>query len=532
MARLLVVEDDADQSELRRLLFERAGHEVEIAASAREAERACAARPPDVVIMDLHLPQAGDGAALIRRLRKLSPAPRIVVLSGFVAELKASPEAQMVDAVVSKPCRSARLMEIVSRLAVCFVCVVALAAQTNIPFRVSQPAEVVAEIEMSSPGADWSGPGQEAALATLAVDGKPRQQVMLFAGAGAHTYRVFLGALAPGEHSLGLERDSRYSAPGAGLEVARASFQEVPATDAVVANAPVLFARANTVGKFSDVPLLLYCERLREDGRDLLQYTMIFSNEDGGTSTRALMARWGRTTDIEYVYRVWLDPGGAPARATIQTKDHKEVDYRGPRDGAHPLLIPITDNNMVAPGGSSPIRYQLAPVVVDLAAASREEVMDRHPILYRVMAQELAREGKLRPFGVQDGEKISDPRNYLYIEARIANRDSRSAFLVRLKGERRWRVSHLGKIELAIERDGWVRSTVELPPGTTPAQVAEFGFECFTKEKTPAGACRIEEIGKLFFLDREYRPGASLLSLKPAADVPSGEILTWSFESK
>ena len=533
MARLLVVEDDADQRELRRMLFERAGHEVEVAATALEAERACAARPPGVVVMDLHLPRAGDGAALIRRLREFSPAPRIVVLSGLAAELKASPEARMVDAVVSKPCRSARLMEIVSRLLlVWFVCVVAVAAQTTIPFRVSQPAEVVAEIEMSSPGADWSGRGREAALATLAVDGKPRQQVMLFAGAGAHTYRVFLGLLAPGEHSLGVERNSRYSAPGAGIEVARASFLEAPPTDAVAANAPVLFARANTVGRFSDVPLLLYCERLREDGQDLLQYTMIFSNEDGGTSTRALMARWGRTTDIEYVYRVWLDSGGKAARATIQTKDHKEVEYRGPRAGAHPLLIPITDNNMVAPGGSSPIRYQLAPVEVDLGAASREEVMDRHPILYRVMAQELAREGKLRPFGVLDGEKIGDPRNYLYIQARIANRDSRSAFLVRLKGERRWRVSHLGKVELAIERGGWVRSTVELPPGTTPGQIAEFGFECLTKEKTPAGACRIEEIGKLFFLDREYRPGASFWSLKPAADVPSGEILTWSFESK
>ncbi|MDP2999666.1 MAG: response regulator, partial [Bryobacterales bacterium] len=61
MARLLVVEDDADQSELRRLLFERAGHEVEVAARARAAARACATRPPDVVVMDLHLPRAGDG---------------------------------------------------------------------------------------------------------------------------------------------------------------------------------------------------------------------------------------------------------------------------------------------------------------------------------------------------------------------------------------------------------------------------------------------------------------------------------------
>ena len=56
----------------------------------------------------------------------------------------------------------------------------------------------------------------------------------------------------------------------------------------------MVFARKNTIGKFSDIPLVLYAERLVEDGHPLLQYTMIFSNEDGGTSTRALMARWGR----------------------------------------------------------------------------------------------------------------------------------------------------------------------------------------------------------------------------------------------
>ena len=67
----------------------------------------------------------------------------------------------------------------------------------------------------------------------------------------------------------------------------------------------MLFARLNTVGRFSDIPLLLYCERLKDEGEDVLQYTVIFSNEDGGTSTRTLMARWGRTTDIEYVYRAF-----------------------------------------------------------------------------------------------------------------------------------------------------------------------------------------------------------------------------------
>ena len=36
-----------------------------------------------------------------------------------------------------------------------------------------------------------------------------------------------------------------------------------------------------------------------------------FTNEDGGTPTDRLMAIWGRTTDIEYLYSVEVDAKGA-----------------------------------------------------------------------------------------------------------------------------------------------------------------------------------------------------------------------------
>src|SRR5262249_49781301 len=161
---------------------------------------------------------------------------------------------------------------------------------------------------------------------------------------------------------------------------------------------PVLYARANTIGKYTDIPLIIYCERLSESGEPFLQYTVIFSNEDGGTSTRALMARWGRTTDVEYVYRAFLSANGALRRATIQRKDQKDVEFRGNRAGSHPPLTPITENNMTGePDTPGPIRYQIAPIFVDLTGHSREEVMDRHPITYKLMAQELKSEGKLRP---------------------------------------------------------------------------------------------------------------------------------------
>jgi hypothetical protein len=359
---------------------------------------------------------------------------------------------------------------------------------------------------------------------------------MLFAGEMPYTYRVFLGELRAGEHTLQVERHEGYSARSAQVHVLGASFLEIAPGHpdyAAFAHAPVLFARQNTIGIFTDIPLLTYCERLQENGQPFLQYTVVFSNEDGGTSTRALMARWGRTTDIEYVYRAYLDPQGKVIRAIIQSRDHKDIEFNGPRMGRHPLLMPVTDNNMVAPEGPSAVRYQLAPILVDLSGSSREKVMEDHPVTWRVMTQELAREGKLRPFGAVDGQKISDPRNYLYIEANVTNNDSRIVAVVRLQGESRWRFADLGRFDYGIERSGWIQTAVELPPGTTPDRLAEIGFACRVEtNKQVSGVCGIELVSKAFFLNEDYRPGAPVWKISAPQKIPSGEVFAWTVRSR
>ena len=397
-------------------------------------------------------------------------------------------------------------------------------------FTAAAPAEYTAVLRMSGPGTNWSRPGHEAALARVRIDGASEFHVMLFAGEMPFDYHVFLGRLAAGKHSVSIETEPKWSAPGATVSVESFSAKPAPADDEVIARAPVLFARENTVGRFSDVPLLVYAER---EG-NLLTYTVIFSNEDGGTSTRALMGRWGRTTDIEYVYRLDLKSGDT----LIQGRDHKDLPFNGKYDGTHPMLIPVTNNNMVSGEASSAIRYQIAPALVDLSKHSREEVMDESPFSYRIMAEELQREDKLRPFGTVAGQKISDPRNYLYIEAKIANRNSAVAAAVRLAGESRWRTSNLGRVDYAMERDGWIRTTVELPPGTTVENVAEIGFECVLpvdpsteSSRRPAffmaGECRVDAVGKAFLLSRDLVPGPSIWSTDKPVTIPSGEIATF-----
>jgi len=66
--RLLIVEDSANVTDALRALFEATGHDVAIAATVDAAVRACVAAPPDLMLLDLTLPD-GDGLLVLERLR-------------------------------------------------------------------------------------------------------------------------------------------------------------------------------------------------------------------------------------------------------------------------------------------------------------------------------------------------------------------------------------------------------------------------------------------------------------------------------
>jgi CheY-like chemotaxis protein len=79
-ARILVVDDDSITRELVRGVLERAGHEVREAPDGRAGLRELFAASPDLVILDVGMPEL-DGWATLERVRDLSdvpgaPAPR------------------------------------------------------------------------------------------------------------------------------------------------------------------------------------------------------------------------------------------------------------------------------------------------------------------------------------------------------------------------------------------------------------------------------------------------------------------------
>lgn len=81
MARILLVDDNADvRTGMRRALV-RLGHEVVAAADGREALRALEGDPCELVITDINMPEM-DGIELILALSERWPKVPVIAISG------------------------------------------------------------------------------------------------------------------------------------------------------------------------------------------------------------------------------------------------------------------------------------------------------------------------------------------------------------------------------------------------------------------------------------------------------------------
>ena len=81
MARILVVDDDADVRAAVRTILEDAGHEVVEAVDGAAGLRAYRDASFDLVLCDLFMPDV-DGIELIRALRRQFPDAKVIAMSG------------------------------------------------------------------------------------------------------------------------------------------------------------------------------------------------------------------------------------------------------------------------------------------------------------------------------------------------------------------------------------------------------------------------------------------------------------------
>jgi CheY-like chemotaxis protein len=115
IAKILVVEDDADMREVMAFMLEQLGVSVVLAGSVEEAESAAKATEFSLIISDLGLP-GQSGLALPRALGCVGKIPAIA-LSGYGAEedVQASRAAGFTEHLV-KPVTPDKLFEAVRRL--------------------------------------------------------------------------------------------------------------------------------------------------------------------------------------------------------------------------------------------------------------------------------------------------------------------------------------------------------------------------------------------------------------------------------
>jgi two-component system KDP operon response regulator KdpE len=108
-ARILLVDDEVVIQRALAPLLRSRGYEVEVAGTGREAVAAVAARSPDLIVLDLGLPDL-DGAEVCRRIRQESKAP-IVILSARGGETDKVAALDLgADDYVTKPFGSEELL--------------------------------------------------------------------------------------------------------------------------------------------------------------------------------------------------------------------------------------------------------------------------------------------------------------------------------------------------------------------------------------------------------------------------------------
>ena len=108
MAKVLVVDDDSSLLRALRLGLQAGGHQVITAANGEQGISQTALATPDVVVLDLGLPDI-DGLAVCKRIRQWSDVPIIILSASGTDDRKVAALDGGADDYVTKPFGMAEL---------------------------------------------------------------------------------------------------------------------------------------------------------------------------------------------------------------------------------------------------------------------------------------------------------------------------------------------------------------------------------------------------------------------------------------
>ncbi|HUZ03909.1 MAG TPA: response regulator [Acidobacteriaceae bacterium] len=110
--KVLLVDDTASVLSSLKMVLQHSGFEVVAAASVKEALQCINTQQFDVLLSDLHMPNAGDGLTLVSAMRHANPDAVTIIFSGY-PEMKEAAAAILLqaDEILVKPLDPKTLLE-------------------------------------------------------------------------------------------------------------------------------------------------------------------------------------------------------------------------------------------------------------------------------------------------------------------------------------------------------------------------------------------------------------------------------------
>jgi DNA-binding NtrC family response regulator len=116
LAEILIVEDDRDLAEAYDDLLTAHGHSVRLTNTVAQSMKQIAQERPDVIILDLSLPDK-SGTALIRYISEQGLRDvRLIIISGHSEMLPHSHFTEVADLVLNKPISNDQLLTLLERI--------------------------------------------------------------------------------------------------------------------------------------------------------------------------------------------------------------------------------------------------------------------------------------------------------------------------------------------------------------------------------------------------------------------------------